>query len=101
MIKRVGLWAFVVAGIAVAAWGVVSWAAPSTSCRGIEMGPGDTCEYSSLTNERGGKVQRYEDRIAVAREQAPFAVAAGLGMATFGVVLARRPVTESATSDRR
>ena len=80
---------------------VVSWAAPSTSCRGIEMGPGDTCEYSSLTNERGGKVQRYEDRIAVAREQAPFAVAAGLGMATFGVVLARRPVTESGASDRR
>ena len=39
MIKRVGLWAFVVAGLAVAAWGVVSWAAPSTSCRGIEMGP--------------------------------------------------------------
>ena len=46
-------------------------------------------------------MQRYEDRIAVAREQAPFAVAAGLGMATFGVVLARRPVTESGASDRR
>ena len=79
MIKRVGLWAFVVAGLAVAAWGVVSWAAPSTSCRGIEMGPGDVCEYSSLTNERGGKVQRYEDRIAVARQQAPFAVRGGPG----------------------
>ena len=102
MIKRVGLWAFIVAGIAVAAWGVVSWASPSTSCRGVEMGPGDTCEYSSLTNERGGKVQRYEDRIAVAREQAPFAVAAGLGMVAFGAVLARRPaVTEPETSDRR
>lgn len=102
MIKRVGLWAFIVAGIAVAAWGVVSWASPSTSCRGIEMGPGDTCEYSSLTNERGGKVQRYEDRIAVAREQAPFAVAAGLGMVAFGAVLARRPaITEPETSGRR
>ncbi len=79
MIKRMGLWGFVVAGLAVAAWGVVSWAAPSTSCRGIEMGPGDVCEYSSLTNERGGKVQRYEDRIAVARQQAPFASRGGPG----------------------
>lgn len=102
MIKRVGLWAFVVAGLAVAVWGVVSWAAPSTSCRGIEMGPGDVCEYSSLTNEQGGKVQRYEDRIAIARQQAPFAVAAGLGMVAFGVVVARQQrVTDAATSDRR
>lgn len=102
MIKRVGLWAFVVAGLAVAVWGVVSWAAPSTSCRGIEMGPGDVCEYSSLTNEQGGKVQRYEDRIAIARQQAPFAVAAGLGMVAFGAVVARQQrVTDAATSDRR
>lgn len=102
MSKQVGLWAFVVAGLVVAAWGVVSWAAPSTSCRGIEMGPGDVCEYSSLTNERSGKVQRYEDRIAVVRQQAPFAVAAGLGMVAFGVVVARQPrITDAGTSDRR
>ncbi len=87
MIKRIGLWGFVVAGLAVAVWGIVSWAAPSTSCRGVEMRQGDTCEYSSLTNEKTGEVQRYEDRVAVAREQAPFAVAAGLGIIAFGVVL--------------
>lgn len=98
MIKRIGLWGFVLAGLAVVVWGMVSWIAPSTSCRGVEMGPGDTCEYSSLTNEKGGKVQLYEDRVAVAREQAPFAVAAGAGIIAFGVVLIaqdRRKVTAS------
>lgn len=87
MTKRIGLWAFVVAGLAIAVWGVVSWVAPSTSCRGVEMQPGDTCTYSSLTNVDGGEVQRYEDRIAVAREQAPFAVAAGIGIVIFGTAL--------------
>lgn len=85
--KRIGLWAFVVAGLAIALWGVASWLSPSTSCRGVEMHPGDTCGYSSLTNIDGGQAQRYEDRIAVAREQAPFAVAAGVAIAAFGVVL--------------
>jgi len=101
MMQRVGLWAFVVAGLAVAAWGLVSWVSPSTSCRGVEMGPGDTCEYASLTDESAGRVQRYEDRIEVARQQAPFAVAAGVGMVVFGAALVRRPVTGAATSDRR
>lgn len=54
------------------------------------MGPGDACEYASLTDESAGKSQRYEDRIAVTRQQAPFAVAAGLGMVVFGLTLARR-----------
>lgn len=100
MTKRVGLWAFIVAGLAVAVWGIVGWVAPSTSCRGVEMGPGDVCAVSNLTNEDTGSVQRYEDRIAVARQQAPFGVAAGLGMAAFGLVLLRRP-TAAATSDRK
>ncbi len=103
--KRLGVWVFIVAGVAIAAWGLVSWIAPSTSCRGVEMGPGDTCGYSSLTNEDGGQVQTYEDRIAVAREQAPFAVAGGLGMVVFGSVLAyqagtRPVVTDEAASGR-
>ncbi len=87
MIKRIGLWGFVIAGLAIAVWGVVSLVAPSTSCRGVEMGPGDSCEYSSLTNEMGGKVQRYEDRIAVARDQAPYAIGAGVMIMAFGSVL--------------
>ena len=88
--KRAGLWAFVAAGIAVIIWGVTSWVSPAMTCRGVEMGPGDTCEYSSRTNEHTGRVQTYEDRVAEARSQVPFAVAAGLGMAGFGVWLLRR-----------
>ncbi|AQP49865.1 hypothetical protein [Tessaracoccus flavescens] len=87
MRKRIGLWGFIVAGLAIAVWGTLSWASPSTSCRGVEMNPGDVCEYSSLTNVHGGKVQRYEDRIDIAREQAPFAVAAGVGLMAFGLVI--------------
>ena len=101
MLKRLGLAAFIIGGLVVAVWGAMSWINPATSCRGIEMGPGDTCEYSSLTNERTGEVQRYEDRVAIARQQAPFAVAAGLGMVAFGAVVARGELRAAATSDRR
>lgn len=65
------------------------------------MGPGDTCEYSSLTNEKTGQVQRYEDRVVISRQQSPFAVVAGLGMMAFGAVLARQEFRAEATSDRR
>jgi hypothetical protein len=101
MLKRLGLIAFIVAGLVVAVWGAMSWISPSTSCRGVEMGPGDTCEYSSLTNEKTGEVQRYEDRIAIARQQSPFAVAAGLGMLAFGAVVARSEFRAAGTSVRR
>lgn len=90
MVKRLGLWAFLLAGVAVAVWGVASYIAPSTSCRGVEMGPGDVCELSKRTVELSGEVQLYEDRIEVTRQQAPFAVAAGLAMAAFGGVLIRQ-----------
>lgn len=88
--KRAGLWAFIVAGIAVVIWGASSWIAPTMMCRGVEMGPGDTCEYSSRTNERTGTVQTYEERLAEARSQAPFGAVAGLGMTAFGIYLLRR-----------
>lgn len=100
MIKRIGLWGFVLAGVAIAAWGMTSWVAPSTWCRGVEMGPGDTCEKSSLSDVSGGVMQTYEDRIAVAREQAPFGVGAGVAIVAFGTVLiiqdarGRRPGTD-------
>lgn len=87
MIKRIGLWGFVLAGLAIALWGAVSWVAPTTWCRGVEMGPGDTCEKSSLSDESGGLLQTYEDRIAITREQAPFGVAAGVAIVAFGSVL--------------
>ncbi|HJE52110.1 MAG TPA: hypothetical protein K8V15_09100 [Tessaracoccus flavescens] len=100
MIKRVGHWVFIVVGLAIAAWAIVGWLAPSTSCRGVEMGPGDTCSYSSTSEVGTDEIQTYEDRIKVAQEQAPFGVIAGLGMAAFGGVLAVR-AKGAATSDRK
>ncbi|HHT11932.1 MAG TPA: hypothetical protein GX013_02030 [Propionibacterium sp.] len=88
--KRAGLWAFVVAGIAVIIWGVTSWVSPAMTCRGVEMGPGDTCEVSSRDNVHTGEVQTYEQRRAVARSQVPYAVATGLGMTGFGLWLLRQ-----------
>ncbi len=89
MIKRVSLWAFIVAGIAVVAWAAVSWASPQATCRGEAMGPGDTCSHLSLTGQDDGKVQTYEQRIAAARQQTPYGVAAGVCMVVFGAVLLR------------
>lgn len=88
--RRVWLWAFILAGVAVVAWGALSWVNPTMMCRGVEMGPGDTCEVSDRNSAHTGEVQTYEQRLAVARSQVPYAVAAGLGMAGFGVVLLRR-----------
>lgn len=99
--KRVGLWAFVVAGIAVVAWGLSSWIAPTTTCRGIEMGPGDTCEVSDRDNVHTGEVQTYEQRLAVARSQVPYAVATGLGMTGFGAFLLRQDGRQRTTAPVR
>lgn len=82
--KRVGLWAFVAVGVVVAAVAVATWINPTTVCRGEAMAPGDTCTYSTLTGEDAERTQTYEERIATARHQAPFGVAAGLGIAGFG-----------------
>lgn len=93
--KRIGLWAFVLAGLALAVWGVVTWVAPSASCRGVEMGPGDQCSYSSYTQTGTDRIQTYEQRIAMARSSAPIVVVLGLAAAAFGVVVARRPQAPS------
>lgn len=89
MIKRVAMWAFIVAGLVVALWAVASWVSPQVTCRGEVMGPGDTCTHLGLTGADDGQVQTYEERVRVAREQAPYGVAAGVAMVGFGVVLLR------------
>ena len=99
MIKRLGLWGFVVAGLAVAAWAAASWASPTVSCHGVELGPGDICEHTSITGTRGDEIRTYEERRAIVAQQAPFGVLAGLGMAGFGVVLIRRETKDQASSD--
>lgn len=88
--RRVALWAFVVAALALAAWGVATWVSPSTQCRGVEMGPGDVCSYSSYTDEETTRTQTYEERVATARQSAPVVVVLGLAAAGFGLHVALR-----------
>ena len=88
--RRVVLWAFVVAALGLAAWGVVTWTSPSTQCRGVEMGPGDVCQYSSYTDTLTTRTQTYEERVATARQSAPVVVALGLAAAGFGLHVALR-----------
>ena len=90
MTRRLALWAFVVAALALAVWGVATWVSPSTQCRGTEMGPGDVCSYSSYTDTGTTRTQTYEERVAAARQSAPVVVGLGLVAAGFGTHLARQ-----------
>ena len=90
MLKRIGLWAFVVAAVALTAWGVASYVSPGVDCRGVPMGPGDLCHYSSATQENTDQVQSYEQRVATVRQQVPFVIGLGVAATVFGVVLALR-----------
>lgn len=90
--RRVGLWAFVVAGLALAAWGLATVLDPSATCRGEQMHPGDTCGYYSRSDINTEHTQTYEQRIEAARQQGPTVIVVGLLAAAFGVFVALRPV---------
>lgn len=85
--QRLGLWAFVVASLALTIWAVATYINPTTDCRGERMGPGDVCHYSSTSEVETDQVQRYEDRIAIVRQQVPFVIGVGAIATAFGVVL--------------
>lgn len=89
--KRLGLWGFVLAGLALVAWGVVTVVAPSASCRGVEMQPGDTCSYHARDDVNTERLQSYEQRIEAARGQGPTVIVVGALAAAFGVFVALRP----------
>lgn len=93
------LWGFVVAAMALAAWGVGTWVSPSSQCRGQEMVPGDTCSYSSYTDTGTDRTQTYEERVAASRQSAPVVVVLGLSAAGFGTFLALRPVAARNRTD--
>ncbi len=97
--RRMGLWAFVLAGIVLAASGVLTWVAPSTQCRGVEMSPGDVCSYSSYTATDTDTTQTYEQRVAAARQSAPVVVVLGLAAAGFGVFVATRTTARGDVSE--
>lgn len=88
--RRVATWAFVVAAVALTLWGVMTWVAPSTQCRGEEMRPGDVCSYSSYTDTATNRTQTYEERVATARQSGPVVVVLGLVATGFGIHVALR-----------
>ena len=88
--RRLVLWGFVVAALALVAWGVSTWVSPSTQCRGVQMTQGDVCSYSSTTDVATTRTQTYEERVAAARQSAPVVIVLGLAAAGFGVHLALR-----------
>lgn len=90
VMKRVALWAFVAAALALTVWGLVTWVSPSTQCRGVQMGPGDVCTYSSYTDIETTRVQTYEERVATARQSGPVVVVLGLAATGFGIHVALR-----------
>lgn len=90
VMRQAALWTFVVASLALVVWGVATWVSPSTQCRGVEMGPGDVCTYSSYTDTETTRTQTYEERVATARQSGPVVVVLGLATAGFGLHLALR-----------
>lgn len=90
MRKRIALWAFVVAGLALTVWGIFSYLYPNVECRGETMAPGDMCHYSSRDMVGTDLVQTYDDRIDGAREQTPFVIGLGVIVTGFGAVVALR-----------
>lgn len=97
--RRLGLWAFVVAGLALVAWGVATVVAPSASCRGVEMRPGDTCSYYARDDTSTERLQTYDQRIAAAREQGPTVIVVGALAAAFGLFVALRPAPGARPED--
>lgn len=100
MKKQISLWAFTLVGIVVAVWAAASWISPSPSCRGVEMGPGDTCAYAAPNQARAGQVQTYEERVETVKRQAPVGVVVGLGAAGFGVYVIGRDTRQRREQDQ-
>jgi hypothetical protein len=88
----------ILAGLLIVAYPLTIGATPPIRCRGVAMGPGDTCSKASSAG-----VQTYEQRARTARQAKPVIVGVGLLVAAFGTALlvaeVRRPrSTPSPTS---
>lgn len=72
------------------------------------MSPGDVCHYSGIAGPDTSRVQSYEQRVATARQQLPFAFCVGALAAGFGCYLlvssgreGHRPVDHPITVKQR
>ena len=94
-IAQVGL---IVAGLLIALYPFTLGASPDVDCRGVPMGPGQTCAKAD-----GSAMETYEKRVAAANAAKPIVVVIGLAVAGFGVALlvgtSRRREAAGATAD--
>lgn len=72
----------VLVGLLILAYPLTLGAATDVTCRGVSMGPGDSCAKSD-----GPGVQTYEQRAAARRQATPVIFGVGLVVTAFGVVL--------------
>lgn len=88
--RRAAHLALVVAGIALAVFGVYRLASPHITCRGVEMHAGDVCHKNGYGSLNTDPVQTYEQRLHGSRLSQPVIIVVGLGVAGFGAVLLRQ-----------
>ncbi|MGA4670342.1 hypothetical protein ACPCG0_11210 [Propionibacteriaceae bacterium Y1923] len=80
----------VVVGVLVVLYGAFVQGRGPETCRGVEMGPGDVCHKSSMSELHTTETQTYEQRKAAALAQRPTVIISGLVIAGFGLFLHRR-----------
>jgi hypothetical protein len=71
-----------VLGLLIVLYPLTLGASPEISCRGVVMGPGDTCAKAG-----GEGVQTYEQRVRAAEAAKPVILGVGLLVAGFGTFL--------------
>ena len=84
--------AVVVAGVALLVWGIVEMAAPTISCRGVKMHPGDTCHKATYTATYTDTVQTYEQRHRSIAQSRPTVIGLGAVLTVFGAVMSWQTV---------
>jgi hypothetical protein len=90
---RVAQLVLIIVGMLLFAYPLTVGAASPINCRGVSMGPGDTCAKAGTS-----ATQSYEQRAQARRNAAPVIMVVGVLVMAFGVTLlitGRRRVAES------
>ena len=85
--RRIAHLLLLLAGLAVAVYGLWMLADPQVTCRGVEMGPGDVCHKNDFSQLGSDQVQTYEQRLQAARTSQPVVIGMGAAMLLFGGAL--------------
>ncbi len=80
--QRIAQLILIVVGLVIFAYPLTLGAASMISCRGVSMGPGDTCAKAD-----GKAVQTYEERLKAKRNATPVIMVVGVLVVAFGATL--------------